>query len=161
MKNVVWAACLGLSVATLAGAQEMKAPEGKMHGMADEKSYAGCLERSATGAYQLTHVMAVPAGAPMKDGMKETMTDSMKEPMTHSMKDSMAGSMKDGGSMKVPDSMDGRSMKESLALSAGAGVDLGKHVGHKVTVKGTAQDGMHGMTTFTVTSLQMAGRSCS
>ena len=47
----------------------------------------------------------------------------------------------------------------SIGLSA-SGVDLGRHVGHKVTVTGTDGDAMNGMATFTVTSLKMTGKTC-
>jgi hypothetical protein len=40
-------------------------------------------------------------------------------------------------------------------------VDLAKHVGHEVTVKGVAGDTMGGMATFTVKSIKMVGSSCS
>ncbi len=48
----------------------------------------------------------------------------------------------------------------SLSLSA-TGLDLSKHVGHKVTVTGTDSDRMDGMATFKVKSLKMLGSSCS
>ena len=55
-------------------------------------------------------------------------------------------------------------MKDATASSLGlasTSVDLAKHVGHKVTVKGVAGDTMGGMATFNVKSIKMVGESCS
>ena len=133
MKNVM---CCGLvavvlAVSTAASAQDRKMDD-KMDKMKSETSYTGCIERSSDGAFTLGHAMA-------KDSMAK---DSMgKDSMAH---DSM---MKDG-------------MASTLGL-ASTSVDLAKHVGHKVTVKGVAGDTMGGMATFTVKSIKMVGSSCS
>jgi hypothetical protein len=55
-------------------------------------------------------------------------------------------------------------MKDSMASTLGlasTSVDLAKHVGHKVTVKGVAGDTMGGMAMFNVKSIKMVGSSCS
>lgn len=143
MKNVM---CCGLvavvlAVSTAASAQDRKMDD-KMDKMKSETSYTGCIERSPDGAFTLDHAMA--ASATTKKSMaKDSMAkDSMgKDSMAH---DSM---MKDG-------------MASTLGL-ASTSVDLAKHVGHKVTVKGVAGDTMGGMATFTVKSIKMVGSSCS
>jgi len=123
-----------LAIAVAAGAQDKM---DKMGGMKPAASYTGCVERSQDGAFTLAHATA--STAMRKDSMAK---DSMaKDSMAH---DSM---MKDG-------------MAPSLGLSS-TSVDLGKHVGHKVTVKGVAGDTMGGMATFTVKSIKMVGSSCS
>ena len=55
-------------------------------------------------------------------------------------------------------------MKDAMAPALGltsTSVDLAKHVGHKVSVKGVAGDTMGGMATLTVKSIKMVGSSCS
>ena len=139
MKSV----CCGFVVAVLAmsvGAQDGKM--NKMDGMKSETSYTGCVERSPDGAYSLAHAMA--ADATMKKPMAKAST--AKDTMA---KDTMA-----------KDSMMKDSMAPALGLSSTA-VDLAKHVGHKVTVKGAGGDTMGGMATFTVKSIKMIAASCS
>jgi hypothetical protein len=112
---------------------------GKMDG--PTKTYTGCVEAgSEAGAFTLTHVMAADhmgKGAMQKDTMKN---DAMgKDAMAHDT-----------------------TMPTTLTLT-GKSVDLSKHVGHKVTVTGSAgQDAMEkGMSAFTVKSLKMVASSCS
>ena len=143
MKTVM---CCGLvavvlAVSTAASAQDRKMDD-KMDKMKSETSYTGCIERSPDGAFTLDHAMAARATT-KKSMAKDSMAkDSMgKDSMAH---DSM---MKDG-------------MASTLGL-ASTSVDLAKHVGHKVTVKGVAGDTMGGMATFTVKSIKMVGSSCS
>jgi hypothetical protein len=127
-----------LAIAAAAGAQDGKM--GKMKAkdaMRTETNYTGCIERSPDGVYTLAHAMAADA--------------AMKKPMA---KDSMA---KDS---MATDSMMKDAMAPALGLSS-TSVDLAKHVGHKVTVKGTSGDTMGGMATFTVTSVKMVAASCS
>jgi hypothetical protein len=138
MKNVM---CGGLVVAVLAvsavaGAQGRKMDD-KMDKMKSDTSYTGCIERSSDGAFTLGHAMASSATA-----KKSMAKDSMaKDSMAHDamMKDAMA----------------------STLTLASTSVDLGKHVGHKVTVKGVAGDTMDGSATFNVKSIKMVGSSCS
>ena len=55
-------------------------------------------------------------------------------------------------------------MKDATASTLGlasTSVDLAKHVGHKVIVKGIAGDTMGAMATFSVKSIKMVGSSCS
>jgi hypothetical protein len=55
-------------------------------------------------------------------------------------------------------------MKDAMASTLGlasTSVDLAKHVGRKVIVKGVAGDTMGGMATLTVKSIKMVGSSCS
>src|SRR5262249_24190498 len=123
-----------LTIAVAAGAQDKM---DKMGGMKPAASYTGCVERSQDGAFTLAHATA--SAAMHKNSMAK---DSMaKDSIAH---DSM---MKDG-------------MAPSLGLSSTSG-DLGKHVGHKVTVKGVEGNKMDGMASFTVTSIKMVAKSCS
>ncbi len=151
MKNVM---CCGfvaavLAVSAVATAQDRKMDD-KMTTMKSETSYTGCVQRSQDGAFTLGHAMA--SGATTKKSMaKDSMAkDSMaKDSMAKDAKDSMAH-----------DSMMKDAMASTLALTS-TSVDFGKHVGHKVTVKGVAGDTMDGMATFTVKSIKMIGSSCS
>ena len=143
MKKEIVGACVVLAFTAAAGAQDKKMAPEKMDHMSMEKSYSGCVERSQTGSYTLTHSMIAAAKTSMK-------ADSMK-----------ADSMK-ADSMKNDDAMTHDAMARALlGLSAAPGVNLSKHVGHKVTVTGTDGGSMNGMATFTVKSLKVIGRSCS
>ena len=138
MKNVI---CCGfvavvLALSAAASAQDRKMND-KMDKMKSEASYTGCIERSPDGAFTLGHAMAASATTKKSMG-KDAMA---KDSMAH---DSM---------MKDP-------MASTLGL-ASSSVDLAKHVGHKVIVKGIAGDTMGGMGTFTVKSIKMVGSSCS
>ena len=138
MKNAI---CCGfvavmLALSAAASAQDRKMDE-KMDKMKSEASYTGCIERSPDGAFTLGHAMA--SSATTKKSMGK---DSMA-------KDSMAH-----------DSMMKDAMSSTLSL-ASTSVDLARHVGHKVIVKGIAGDTMGGMATFTVKSIKMVGSSCS
>jgi hypothetical protein len=143
MKNVM---CCGivamvLAVSAAASAQDRKMDD-KMDKMKSETSYTGCIERSPDGAFTLGHAMASSATTRKSMGKDAMPKESMaKDAMAH---DSM---MKDA-------------MGSTLGL-AGTSVDLGKHVGHKVIVRGVAGDTMGGMATFTVKSIKMTGASCS
>ena len=143
MKNVMCGGFVAvvLAMAPVVGAQDHKMDD-KMNKMKSEMSYTGCIEQSPDGGFTLGHAMASSATT------KKSMTgDSMaKESMA---KDSMAHdpTMKDA-------------MASTLGL-ASTSVDLAKHVGHKVTVKGVAGDTMGGMATFNVKSIKMVGASCS
>ena len=138
MKNVT---CCGFVAVTLAlcaaaRAQDRKMDD-KMDKMKSETSYTGCIERSPDGAFTLGHAMA--SSATTKKSMGK---DSMA-------KDSMAH-----------DSMMKDAMASTLGL-ASTSVDLAKHVGRKVIVKGVAGDTMAGMATLTVKSIKMVASSCS
>ena len=138
MKNVM---CCGfvavvLAVTAAAGAQDRKMND-KMDKMKPETSYTGCIERSSDGAFTLGHAMTSSA---------MTKKSMAKDAMAH---DSMAH-----------DSMMQDAMPSTLGL-ASTSVDLAKHVGHKVTVKGVAGDTMGGLATFNVKSIKMVGSSCS
>jgi hypothetical protein len=116
----------------------------KMDKMAmNDTTYTGCVEAGgAPGTFTLTHLAADDRMG--KDAMKkDTMTkDSMS-------KDAMAPS--------------------TLALSSSS-VDLNKHLGHKVSVTGSAAQGKmdamgkdamgKGAPAFTATSLKMVAASC-
>ena|SRR6185436_380594 len=119
-------------LAALAWSVSAGAQGHRMDTMKSETTYTGCLERSAEGTITLAHAMA------SNGGVKKSMS---KDAMTH---DSM---MKD-------------SMAPTLTLSSPS-VDLAKHVGHKVTIKGVAGDTMGSTATFTVKSMKMVASSCS
>ena len=141
MKNVMCCGFVAMVVAlsAVAGAQDKM--DDKMDKMKSETSYTGCIERSTDGAFTLGHAMA--SGTSKKSVAKDAMAKGTmaKDSMAH---DAM---MKDG-------------MASTLGL-ASTSVDLGRHVGHKVTVTGVAGDTMGGMATFTVKSIKMVGSSCS
>lgn len=143
MKNVMCGgfAAVVLAMSAVAGAQGPKMDD-KMDKMKAETTYTGCIERSSDGAFTLGHAMA--SSATTKKSMSK---DAMA-------KDSMA---KDS---TTHDAMTKDAMASTLGL-ASTSVDLAKHVGHKVTVKGVAGDAMGGMATFNVTSIKMVGSSCS
>ena len=138
MKNVMCGGFVAvvLAMAPVVGAQDHKMDD-KMNKMKSEMSYTGCIERSPDGGFTLGHAMA--SSATTKESMAK---DAMA-------KDSMAH-----------DSMMKDAMASTLGL-ASTSVDLAKHVGHKVTVKGVAGDTMGGMATFNVKSIKMVGASCS
>jgi hypothetical protein len=148
MKNVMCGGFVAvvLAMAPVVGAQDHKMDD-KMNTMKSEMSYTGCIEQSPDGGFTLGHAMASSATT------KKSMTgDSMaKESMA---KDAMAkGAMAHDSTMKD-------AMASTLGL-ASTSVNLAKHVGHKVTVKGVAGDTMAGMATFNVKSIRMVGASCS
>jgi hypothetical protein len=133
-------------MAPVVGAQDHKMDD-KMKKMKPEMSYTGCIEQSPDGGFTLGHAMASSATT------KKSMTgDSMaKESMA---KDAMVkGAMAHDSTMKD-------AMASTLGL-ASTSVNLAKHVGHKVTVRGVAGDTMAGMATFNVKSIKMVGASCS
>jgi len=138
MKNVMCGGFVAvvLTMSPVVGAQDHKMDD-KMNKMKSEMSYTGCIERSPDGGFTLGHAMA--SSATTKESMAK---DAMA-------KDSMAH-----------DSMMKDAMASTLGL-ASTSVDLAKHVGHKVTVKGVAGDTMGGMATLNVKSIKMVGASCS
>ena len=118
-------------------ATAVMAAAGQSKPMASAKTMVGCVEKSESGSLTLTHAMAaddMDKSSMPKDSMKK---DSMG-------KDSMAKDM----------------MMPAVELSSKK-VDLSKHVGHKVSLKGVSGDMMNGMATFTVDSLKMIAASCS
>ena len=147
MNRAIVGAYVALAFTTGVGAQDKKIAMEKMdHMAAMEKTYSGCVESRQIGSYTLTHSIIADAkkslnqaGAMKKDD-RMTKNDSMKkdDAMTH---DAMTPA--------------------ALALSAAPGVDLSKHVGHKVTVTGTDGESIDGMATFTVNSVNLVGASCS
>jgi len=146
---VIVAVALPVGVRAQSGGAMAK--DGKMDKMeTPTKTYTGCLAAGAeTGTFTLTHVMAddhMGKDAMKKDAMKsDTMSkDAMK-------KDSM--------------SKDNMAHDTSMTMSSKS-VDLGKHIGHKVTVTGSSgPDKMDAMgknrSAFTVKSLKMVSASCS
>lgn len=165
MKYGIWTSTAFAFVATAAvvsaqsnGMMSKGMSDGKMDKMSMDKSYTGCVEKNTkTGAYSLSHVMAsdgMMKGTMMKDGMAK---DGMA-------KDSMA---KDGMAMDKND------MSRDMWLAVTSkDIDLGKHVGHKVTVLGTGAMPMamgkdmgnmasdKAMSSFTIKSLTLVSSSC-
>ncbi len=140
MKNVMCGgfAAVVLAVSAVAGAQDHKMKmDDKMDKMKSETTYTGCIERSSDGTCALGHAMASSATTKKSMGNDSMAQDSMA-------KDSM---MKDA-------------MGSTLGLTS-TSVDLARHVGHKVTVKGVAGDTMGGLAMFNVKSIKMVGSSCS
>jgi hypothetical protein len=116
--------------------------------MGKEKTYTGCVEAgSSAGTFMLTHTMAdMDMG---KDAMKK---DAMK-------KDAMA-----------KDSMGHDAMAPMDMTITSTKIDLSKHVGHKVSVKGTSdgmgmgmakpEDGDKKMSGLSVMSIKMISATC-
>jgi hypothetical protein len=107
------------------------------------KAYVGCLARTSDGHYTLTDASVAgkkPEMAMGKDDMgmaKDTMASQAMGAMN---KDAM--------------------MPLTLGLTSEK-VDLGKHVGHQVSVAGTDAQPMGKMAMFTVTSLTMVANTCA
>ena len=145
MKRMLMVACFGaLATSAVAGAQSatsMKMPN-KSAGAA--ASHTGCLESSA-GGFVLTHV---DMGHEMAMADKQMGSDGMA--MAH-----------DGNGMRRMS--EGHMMHDSVRLTGLS--SLGKHVGQKVTVKGSAShastNGMRAEAAFAVTSLKVVAKSCS
>ena len=146
MNRTIVGACISLACTAGVAAQDQKMAMEKMDHMAMEKTYSGCVESRQMGTYTLTHSMIADATKSMKPA------GAMKKD-DHMMK---SGSMKKGDAM-THDAM----TPAALALSATPGLDLSKHVGHKVTVTGTDGDSVDGMATFKVNSVNVVGESCS
>ena len=102
-------------------------------------TYTGCLAAGAdAGTFTLTHAMADDHMG--KDAMKH---DGMKS-----------------------DAMKADSMKSDTLAVSSKSVDLGKHVGHRVSVTGSSGANKmdangKGVSAFTVKSLKMVSASCS
>jgi len=134
-----------LSVAV--GAQSDTMAKGDKMEMKDA-TYTGCIEAGATaGTFVLTHIAADHMG---KDSMKKDAmkTDTMK-------KDTMA-----------KDTMAKDTMAPTTLTLTSASVDVRRHLGHKVSVTGSAAHGkIDAMAKdtqgFTVKSLKMVAASCS
>ncbi len=166
MKSMMWSVAMLVAVVlpVAAGAQSGTMAKGdKMDKMEmKDATYTGCIEAGSTaGTFVLTHVADDHMA---KDAMKK---DTMK-------KDTM------GKDTMAKDAMSKDTMATTLTLSS-TSVDLSKHVGHKVSVTGSAahgkmdamgkdtmaKDGMakDGMakdgSTLTVKSLKMVAASCS
>jgi hypothetical protein len=113
-------------------ATAVMAAAGQSKPTAAAKTMVGCIEKAESGSLTLTHAM------PADDMRKSSVA---KGDMA---KDSMARDM----------------MMPAVELSSKK-VDLSKHVGHKVSLKGVAGAMMNGMATFTVDSVKMISASCS
>jgi len=118
-----------------------------------DATYTGCVEvGSEPGSFTLTHLAAedhMGSDAMKKDEMGK---DTMK-------KDTM-----------VKDSTSKDAMAPMALSLTGSSVDLGKHLGHKVSVTGSPAHGKmamgkdtmgKGASAFTVKSLKMVAASCS
>ena len=139
------ALCVGFAAvftAVTASAQDKNMSIDKMDHMSIEKAYSGCLERSQSGSYSLTHLTAADAK------------------MSMSKSDSAMSTMK-AETMKKDETMGKDAMAPASLSLSGPGKDLSKHVGHRVIVTGNDGDGMNGMVTFKVKSLKAIGKSCS
>lgn len=123
-------------------ASAVMAAAGQSKAMAPVKTMVGCIEKSESGSLTLTHAMPadhMEKSSTAKGGMAK---DSMKNDSTS--KDSMAK----------------ETMLPAMELSSKK-VDLSKHIGHKVSLKGVAGDMTNGMATFSVDSVKMIAASCS
>jgi hypothetical protein len=130
-RNAVAAAAVAIMAGVAINAQDKKMDTMPMK--AKEMTYTGCVDRSAAGQFSLTHAMAGDAMKMSKDKMAHDMD---KKPMA---KESMAS--------------------DTLSLSS-TSIDLSKHVGHKVSVKGVSGDAMGGAPTLAVKTVKMLADSC-
>ena len=166
MKSMMWSVAMLVAVVlpVTAGAQSGTMAKGDKMDKMEMKgaTYTGCIEAGSTaGTFVLTHVADdhMAKDAMKKDTMKK---DTMK-------KDTM------GKDTMAKDAMSKDTMATTLTLSS-TSVDLSKHVGHKVSVTGSAAHGKmdamgkdtmakDGMakdgSTLTVRSLKMVAASCS
>ena len=117
-----------LAGATLSAHTTMDQKAEKAGKMEKAMRVTGCVERGSSGSYTLTHATM----AEKKSSHKRS-TDSTS---SSTMDSEHAG------------------MDETLSLM-GSTVDFSKHVGHKVTVKGT-----HDGDGITVTSVKMLAKTC-
>lgn len=126
------AAAIAATVGTTLLAQDsMSTPMG----MEKEKVYSGCIEAGATkGTFTLTHAT--------RDSAMTMGTDAMA-------KDAMSKDAMSKGGMEMT----------TLSLTSKT-IDLGGHVGHKVSVAGTEDAMSKGMHTFSVASLKMVSGTC-
>lgn len=118
----------------------------KMDGM--DVTYTGCIEAAGAGKFTLAHAVAATS---------HMAADTLKEPPMKKNEMAMDTTKKD------------RIMSTMLTLSSTA-VDLGKHVGQKVSVTGSPAPKMASMdkgamakepAAFTVKSLRTVSGSCS
>jgi len=167
--SMKWMMCsvamlVAIVLPVVAGAQSGTTAKGdKMDNMEmKDAAYTGCIEVGSTaGTFTLTHVADDHMA---KDAMKK---DTMK-------KDTMKSDTMGKDTMKN-DTMGKDTMATTLTLTS-ASVDLSKHLGHKVSVTGSAahgkmdamgkdtmaKDGMaKDASAFTVKSLKMVAASCS
>lgn len=136
MKNIVWSACVAVCLTAALQAQDKMMPaDGKMQPMDTAKSYTGCLTKSTTGSFTLENPM--PASTAMKTPKGAKADAAKPEPMMHD------------GMMAAA---------EPLHLSGR--VQFGRLVGQRVTVTGSADDSMAGMTMFNVSSVKTVAKTC-
>ena len=151
MMSILAAAVMTTWMGVAAQSGTAMSPDKKMDGVVKmggmDATYTGCIEAAGAGQFTLAHAVAA-TDAMGANSMKESSTK--KEMAMDTMK---------------KDSM----MSTTLTLSSTA-VDLGKHVGQKVSVTGSVATKMATMdkgsmakepAAFTVKSLRTVSRSCS
>ena len=144
MMRTVMSLCLAAAMTAALGAQDKMAGMKADHAMGMTKTYSGCLERSADGAFAISHATEMK-GPHAKGGGKMMAHDSMS-------KDAVAK-----GDMSK-DAM----AKDAMTLPlTGKDAELANHVGHEVRVTGTpAADATSSGAAFSVTSIKSIGDSC-
>ena len=130
MKNIVWSACAAICLTAALQAQDKMMP-------AEGKMQPMTSAKSYTGC--LTR--------------SATGSFTLENAMSASTAMKAAPAAKADGMMH-----DGMAAAEPLHLSGR--VQFGKHVGQRVTVTGTTDDSMAGMTMFTVTSVKTVAKTC-
>lgn len=134
MKNIVWSACLAIGLTAALQAQD------KMMGQ-DKK--------------MPDHNMPMAAAKSYTGCLTRSATGSftLENAMPAMMKTPQAGK---------PDGMmhDGTMAAAAESLQLSGRVQLGRHVGHRVTVTGTPDDSMAGMAMFNVTSVKTVAKTC-
>ena len=137
-----------LAVSAAAGAQSAKGMDKPMKGGMADVTYTGCVEAGSGGGLVLTHVAT---GKPMAMKGHEM---PMKGEETAMKSTDMPSKPMDGDHM----------MPKSVSLVGSP--DLGKHVGQRVSIKGSPShdnmEGMHdGQPSVSVASFKVVSKSCS
>ena len=137
-----------LAMSATAGAQSAKGMDKPMKGGMADVTYTGCIEAGSGGGLVLTHVATGKQMAMKGHDMP------MKEEET-----AMAGEEMPSKSMA-----DDHMMAKSVSLVGSP--ELGKHVGQRVSIKGSpSHDNMEGMhdsqPTVSVASFKVVSKSCS
>jgi pentapeptide MXKDX repeat protein len=158
MKRIMASVAVLVAVLSVGGAAQSNGTMGKGDKMTEmdmkDATYTGCVEAgSEPGSFTLTHLAAEDhmGNAAMK---KEAMGKDMMK------KDTM-----------VKDTISNDAMAPMALSVTGSSVDLGKHLGHTVSVTGSPAHGKmdsmgkdimgKGASAFTVKSLKMVAASCS
>lgn len=150
-------AAIAVAVSSAAAAQSGKSmSKSSASDMMTTTTYTGCVEAvNHGGQFMLTHIGAAPMAAMKSDAMMKGDAPMKSDAMM----------MKDDATMKKDESMAMDHMAPQAVVLTGSS-DLKKHVGQKVTVKGSLMAGAMNtkrddVSTLTVGSLTVVAKSCS